>query len=149
MHILCFCQQDGASVIHRHHIFRGIDALFLFTYEASHTLSLYTAWVGFLNHKLIHLTASIVGTQVTETTSMPYLKSHIKTFALFIVRHHRIISYLDGYNRILLLGLDNTCYPETLGKMLVINAPFLAVQTWSIVKRWLDPRTQQKIEVPQ
>ena len=47
----------------------------------------------------------------------------------------------------LCLGLDNTCYPETLGKMLVINAPFLAVSTWSMVKRWLDPRTQQKIEV--
>lgn len=45
------------------------------------------------------------------------------------------------------LGLDNTCYPETLGKMLVINAPFLAVQTWGAVRRLLDPRTQGKIEV--
>ena len=45
------------------------------------------------------------------------------------------------------IGLDNTCYPELLGKMFVINAPFLAVQTWGMVKRWLDPRTQSKIEI--
>ena len=31
--------------------------------------------------------------------------------------------------------------------MLIINAPYLAVQTWSVVKRWLDPRTQSKIEI--
>eukprot|EP00596_Hydrurales_sp_CCMP1899_P006804 CAMPEP_0119042264 /NCGR_PEP_ID=MMETSP1177-20130426/14498_1 /TAXON_ID=2985 /ORGANISM="Ochromonas sp, Strain CCMP1899" /LENGTH=394 /DNA_ID=CAMNT_0007008929 /DNA_START=104 /DNA_END=1285 /DNA_ORIENTATION=+ len=47
----------------------------------------------------------------------------------------------------LYIGLDNTCYPETLGKMLVINAPYIAVQTWAFVKKWLDPRTQQKIEI--
>lgn len=46
-------------------------------------------------------------------------------------------------------GLDNTCYPETLGKMLVINAPYLAVQTWGLVSRWLDKRTLEKIEVQQ
>ena len=47
----------------------------------------------------------------------------------------------------LYIGLDNTCYPELLGKMFVINAPYLAVQTWGMVKRWLDPRTQSKIEI--
>ena len=31
--------------------------------------------------------------------------------------------------------------------MFVINAPYLAVQTWGMVKRWLDPRTQSKIEI--
>ena len=47
----------------------------------------------------------------------------------------------------LISGLDSTCYPEILGKMLVINVPFLAIKTWNIVKRWLDPRTLSKIEV--
>jgi hypothetical protein len=45
------------------------------------------------------------------------------------------------------VAIDNTVYPEMLGKMLVINAPWLAVQTWSIVRGWLDPRTQAKIEI--
>mmetsp|Transcript_6270 Transcript_6270/g.13847 ORF Transcript_6270/g.13847 Transcript_6270/m.13847 type:complete len:295 (+) Transcript_6270:129-1013(+) len=41
-----------------------------------------------------------------------------------------------------LVAMDNACYPELLGKMLVINAPWLAVTSWEVVKRWLDPRTQ-------
>jgi len=45
------------------------------------------------------------------------------------------------------IALDNVCYPETLGKMLVVNAPWIAVNTWQIVKSWLDPRTQNKIEI--
>jgi CRAL/TRIO domain len=50
-------------------------------------------------------------------------------------------------NEYCMSGLDNICYPETLGKMIIINAPYIAVQTWGVVKRWLDPRTQQKIEI--
>jgi len=46
-----------------------------------------------------------------------------------------------------LVAMDNACYPELLGKMLVINAPWLAVTSWEVVKRWLDPRTQAKIEI--
>lgn len=46
-----------------------------------------------------------------------------------------------------LVAIDNVCYPEILGKMIVINAPWLAVSTYSIVKTWLDPRTQSKIEI--
>lgn len=47
----------------------------------------------------------------------------------------------------LFISIDNVCYPEMLGKMLVINAPFLAVQTYKLVKGLLDPRTQAKIEI--
>jgi CRAL/TRIO domain len=39
-----------------------------------------------------------------------------------------------------LIGIDNVCFPEMLGKMLVINAPSVAVQIWGMVKNWLDPR---------
>jgi len=46
-----------------------------------------------------------------------------------------------------LVSVDNVCYPECLGKMLVINAPWIAVQAWKIVKGWLDPRTQAKVEI--
>lgn len=44
-----------------------------------------------------------------------------------------------------LVGIDNVVYPETLGKMFVINAPWVITTTWDIVKTWLDPRTQAKI----
>eukprot|EP01032_Pedospumella_encystans_P009300 gene9300-10960_t len=45
------------------------------------------------------------------------------------------------------VALDNVCYPETLGKMFAVNAPWLAVKTWDIVKGWFDSRTQSKIEI--
>lgn len=47
----------------------------------------------------------------------------------------------------LYINTDNTCYPETLGKMLVINAPYLISSVWGIIKGWLDPRTVTKIEI--
>jgi hypothetical protein len=31
-----------------------------------------------------------------------------------------------------MVALDNACYPEVLGKMLVINAPWLAGKEFSI-----------------
>ncbi len=47
----------------------------------------------------------------------------------------------------LLIGTDNIAYPETLGKMLIINAPYVINIAWNIIKGWLDPRTQNKIEI--
>jgi hypothetical protein len=46
-----------------------------------------------------------------------------------------------------LTQLDNLCYPETLGKLFFVNCPWMALNMWSIVKSWLDPRTQDKIEI--
>lgn len=46
-----------------------------------------------------------------------------------------------------LIGIDNVCYPEMLGKMIVVNAPRLATTGWGMIKGWLDPRTQEKIEI--
>jgi len=47
----------------------------------------------------------------------------------------------------LYITTDNTCYPETLGTMLVINAPYLISSVWGMIKGWLDPRTVTKIEI--
>lgn len=46
-----------------------------------------------------------------------------------------------------LIKIDNVCYPEMLGKMVLINAPGFAVSFFNMVKGWLDPRTQSKIEM--
>ena len=59
--------------------------------------------------------------------------------------HHCSSKVLDHVKA--LVSLDNTCYPELLGKMFVINSPWLAVQLWEMCKNWLDIRTQQKIEI--
>jgi hypothetical protein len=47
----------------------------------------------------------------------------------------------------LYISTDNVCYPETLGKMLIINAPYILSSAWGIIKGWLDPRTVGKIEI--
>lgn len=44
-------------------------------------------------------------------------------------------------------AIDSVCFPETMYKMLIINAPTFFAATWRIIKGWLDPRTAAKIEV--
>jgi hypothetical protein len=46
-----------------------------------------------------------------------------------------------------LIAVDNACYPELLGKMFIINCPWVATSVWMIVKGWLSLRTQSKIEI--
>ena len=36
-------------------------------------------------------------------------------------------------------------YPELLGKLFIINAPFIFTGVWAIVKSWLDEKTRKKI----
>lgn len=44
-------------------------------------------------------------------------------------------------------AIDSVCFPETMAKMLLLNAPTFFSATWLLIKGWLDPRTQAKIEV--
>ena len=38
-------------------------------------------------------------------------------------------------------------YPEIMGNLFVVNAPFLFAGVWSIVKSFLDERTRAKIKI--
>uniref|UniRef100_A0A7S3Q6Q1 CRAL-TRIO domain-containing protein n=1 Tax=Chaetoceros debilis TaxID=122233 RepID=A0A7S3Q6Q1_9STRA len=44
-------------------------------------------------------------------------------------------------------AIDSLCFPETLSKLLIINAPTFFTVFWRAVRRWLDQRTTDKIEV--
>lgn len=44
-------------------------------------------------------------------------------------------------------AIDSVCFPETMNRTLVINAPRFFAITWNVVKGWLDPRTASKIEL--
>ena len=46
-----------------------------------------------------------------------------------------------------LIALDNVCYPEQLGKLVVINVPGFIAGVWNMIKGLLAPRTQRKIEL--
>ena len=47
----------------------------------------------------------------------------------------------------LLISIDNVCYPELLGKMVIINCPSFIVGLFNMIKGFLAPRTQKKIEL--
>ena len=38
-------------------------------------------------------------------------------------------------------------YPETLGKMFIINAPMLFSVIWTVAKAFIDKKTQKKISI--
>jgi len=42
---------------------------------------------------------------------------------------------------------DSLCFPETMNKTVIVNAPRFFAMTWKIIKGWLDPRTTNKIEL--
>ena len=44
-------------------------------------------------------------------------------------------------------AIDSLCFPETMNKMFIINAPRFFTATWTIIKGWIDPRTANKVEV--
>ncbi|KAK6345107.1 cytosolic factor, phosphatidylinositol/phosphatidylcholine transfer protein [Orbilia javanica] len=44
-------------------------------------------------------------------------------------------------------AISQDCYPERLGKLYIINAPWGFSTVWGIISGWLDPVTVQKIKV--
>jgi len=43
--------------------------------------------------------------------------------------------------------IDSLCYPETMNKTVIINAPRFFTATWSIIKGFLDQRTVGKVDL--
>jgi hypothetical protein len=44
-------------------------------------------------------------------------------------------------------GISQNYYPERLGKLYVLNAPWGFATVWAFIKRWLDPVTVAKIHI--
>jgi hypothetical protein len=44
-------------------------------------------------------------------------------------------------------SIDSICFPETLNKFIIINAPQTVGLLWNVIKGWLDPRTAAKVEI--
>eukprot|EP00560_Eucampia_antarctica_P003361 CAMPEP_0197832262 /NCGR_PEP_ID=MMETSP1437-20131217/13961_1 /TAXON_ID=49252 ORGANISM="Eucampia antarctica, Strain CCMP1452" /NCGR_SAMPLE_ID=MMETSP1437 /ASSEMBLY_ACC=CAM_ASM_001096 /LENGTH=439 /DNA_ID=CAMNT_0043435543 /DNA_START=74 /DNA_END=1393 /DNA_ORIENTATION=+ len=43
--------------------------------------------------------------------------------------------------------IDSLCFPETMNKMIIINAPRFFSLTWKVIKGWIDVRTANKVEL--
>ena len=64
--------------------------------------------------------------------------------------HAKLTEFLDGKVRNQKKrGMDsgNFYYPEILGKIFIINAPFLFTALWKIAKLWIDKKTQAKVSI--
>lgn len=46
-----------------------------------------------------------------------------------------------------IMAIDQNNYPEMLGHTCIINAPGVFKLVWSAIKGFIDPKTQEKIEV--
>lgn len=46
-----------------------------------------------------------------------------------------------------MLALVQAYYPETLGEMFIINAPWVFTPLWAMIRPWLDPVTRAKFHV--
>lgn len=46
-----------------------------------------------------------------------------------------------------IIAIDNVCYPETLGCMVLVNTPKIAVGAFKMLRAFLDKKTQKKIEL--
>ncbi|RKU46288.1 hypothetical protein DL546_007392 [Coniochaeta pulveracea] len=40
-----------------------------------------------------------------------------------------------------------TCYPETVDRVYVLNAPSAFSKIWGLLKKWIDPRTAEKLVI--
>lgn len=45
------------------------------------------------------------------------------------------------------IRIDSSYYPETLGHFYIINAPWIFMPLWALIKPWLDPVTRDKFTV--
>lgn len=44
-------------------------------------------------------------------------------------------------------NIDSLCFPETMNKMIIVNAPRFFSASWTVIKGFLDARTTAKIEL--
>lgn len=45
------------------------------------------------------------------------------------------------------IDIDQSYYPERLGLLFLINAPWIFKPLWSLISRWIDPHTCEKFHV--
>lgn len=73
---------------------------------------------------------------------------HIETFTQIVdvanlsSAHQRALKFTKD-----IFGTDAAFYPERLGHLYVVNAPWIFPVIWAIVKNWIDPITRAKIHV--
>lgn len=112
-----------------------VSALYKITTQDRMLQHLVYEYETFLSQRLP--ACSKVSDKLVET-SCTILDLHNAGISTF----YKVKDYVSAASSI---GQNN--YPETMGNMFIINAPYLFSTVWSLVKPWLDPATQAKIHI--
>mmetsp|Transcript_51203 Transcript_51203/g.153814 ORF Transcript_51203/g.153814 Transcript_51203/m.153814 type:complete len:645 (-) Transcript_51203:186-2120(-) len=43
--------------------------------------------------------------------------------------------------------IDSLCFPETLHRLVIVNAPSFFAMTWKVIRNWVDERTANKVTI--
>ena len=83
-------------------------------------------------------------------TSQIHQKRVTKLLTIIDCKGGDVLSFLSGKNNEMvkrLMHMGQNYYPEILGKQYIINAPAMFSIFWSFAKHFLDPLTQERIEI--
>jgi hypothetical protein len=113
------------------------DVLFK-NYSDDHLKKYYVQSYERLLHIIFPECSRVVGRRIDTTVGIIELKdsSIIKLFT------GKVKSFLN-----IAVELGQNYYPETMGTMYVLHAGFLFSGIWSVVKMWLDIKTQKKTNI--
>jgi hypothetical protein len=92
-------------------------------------------WEMEMGMRLAAESSARLGSRVSQVVTILDLKG-------LGLSHRKTIRFMKGTSFI-----DKFYYPESLGKLYMINAPRVAPVLWAIAKPMLDPRTQEKVTI--
>jgi hypothetical protein len=64
------------------------------------------------------------------------------SFSVRVMSGHKVRGLVQFASKI---SQDN--YPEQLGQLMIVNAPYMFSTIWAVVKAWLDEKTREKIQI--
>ncbi|KAF5374366.1 hypothetical protein D9758_004529 [Tetrapyrgos nigripes] len=120
--------------------FLDIKALYACTTQTRQLQRLVYEYEIFLTNRL-PLSSAHPSVRHPITTSCTILDLHNVSLSLFTL-NAKIREYVQQATKI---GQDR--YPECMGKFYIVNAPWVFSTVWSVIKKWLDPVTLEKIEI--
>eukprot|EP00471_Norrisiella_sphaerica_P004243 CAMPEP_0184487404 /NCGR_PEP_ID=MMETSP0113_2-20130426/10021_1 /TAXON_ID=91329 /ORGANISM="Norrisiella sphaerica, Strain BC52" /LENGTH=399 /DNA_ID=CAMNT_0026869709 /DNA_START=74 /DNA_END=1270 /DNA_ORIENTATION=+ len=92
-------------------------------------------WQMEMNAKLCSESSNKLGKDVHQSVSIVDLSG-------LSMSHRHGLAFIQRCAKI-----DEQYYPETMGKLYIVNAPRLFPFFWGICKKWVHPNTQAKIQV--
>lgn len=86
--------------------------------------------------KLIYMTCSLIR---QEQIFHSFTITDLSGFAISSM-NSKVYGFIQKASKI-----TQDYYPETMGQMCMVNAPWTFTAVWKIVQGWLDEKTRQKI----